>query len=274
MKLRVFGDLHYSTNYKSVEGFHERREAYFNHFFQQLFSQPADYYISIGDLTNTGYIEEFNGVQSFIQKYDQQNKFQFTVGNHDAYGPTKAEISAHMKTDLYRVIVQDNLCMIFLDTVRQQNVMDWSGYMDQEQLSWLEETLAAHSDKTVIIFAHHPIYDTTLFSTDDKNSIIPEIPIMDILNKHLGKAFYICGHVHADSIVQVNNWTFVQIAAVIDQPTIRDIEIDDHHFTIQTTNISEEYRQIGNWLGSNMLFFGMSVEGYQGLENRNISLEF
>lgn len=274
MKFRVFGDLHYSWNYKNHDKFDEKREKFFNHYFQTLFSQEADAYVSIGDLTNTGHPEEFKGVLDLIHKYDQTKAFQFTIGNHDSYIASKEEIQSSVRQDLYRLEDHGKISVIYLDTVRQQHVFDWSGIMNQDQLNWLDEALQARPDQTIIIFAHHPVYNTTILSEGDKNSIIPESPIMDILAKHKKTAFYICGHVHADSIVQIDNWTFVQIAAVLDQANIREIELTDHSFSINTQVIEEDFRQTAAWLGSRMELFVLEDTGYQGEDNRNIEMSF
>lgn len=274
MKFRVFGDLHYSVNYKEITEFNGIRDRYYDYFIAHLFSKPADYYVSIGDLTNTGNPAEYTGIHTIIRKYDHHDKFLFTVGNHDMYIPTKAQVSEFFSTPLNRYFVQDDICVIFIDTTRQQHTFDWSGYIDESQLTWLDQVLTENAEKTVIIFAHHPIYNTTMFSNQDKASIVKEVPIREVLNKHTRKAFYICGHVHADSIVHEDNWTFVQIAAILDQPIVREIEITNNYFSIVTDGIGEEYRQLGSWLGSRMNHFLLADRGYQGDSNRHISIEF
>lgn len=274
MKFRVFGDLHYSVNYQEVAEFNGIRDRFYDYFMGHLFSQPADYYVSIGDLTNTGHPNEYAGIKSIIRKYDHHDQFQFTVGNHDMYIPTKVWVEDFFATPLNRYFVQDDICVIFIDTTRQQHTFDWSGYMDERQLAWLDQVLMENADKTIIIFAHHPVYNTTMFSTDDKASIVAEVPIREILNKHKRKAFYICGHVHADSIVHENNWTYVQIAAVLDQPVVRNIEITDHALTITSESIGEDFRQLGSWLGCRMNHFRLVERGYQGDSNRHMSIEF
>lgn len=274
MKFRVFGDLHYSKNYQQIDQFETVRNQYFEQFFKQLFSKPADHYISIGDLTNTGHPEEVTGVTTVIRKYDQHNQFQLTVGNHDMYIPTKEHLETFFSTKLYRYFVEDELCVIFLDTTRQQHTFDWSGYMDQAQLDWLSQVLSENEDKTIIIFAHHPVYNTTMFSNQEKASVVPEVPLHDVLKKHTKKAFFICGHVHADSIVHQDNWTFVQIAAVLDQPFVREIELTSNSFTITTDGLGEDIRQVGSWLGCRMNHFKLADRGFQGDSNRHIHLEF
>lgn len=274
MKFRTFGDLHYSMNYQEFLEFDGIRDQYYDIFIKQLFSKPANYYVSIGDLTNTGHPEEYTGIQNIIRKYDHHDQFQFTVGNHDMYIPTKEDVSEFFSTSLNRYFVEDDICIIFIDTARQQHTFDWSGFMDNQQLSWLDQVLTENADKTVIIFAHHPVYNTTMFSTKDKASIVSDVPIREILNKHKNKGFYVCGHVHADSIVHEDNWTFVQIAAILDQPVVREIDISSNHFSIVSDGIKEEYRQLGSWLGCRMNHFRLANCGFQGDNNRHISMEF
>lgn len=274
MKFNVFGDLHYSENYLSLQDFSAKREAYFEEFIRTFFDHEADYYVSIGDLTNFGSHMEFAGIYALINKYRKDQPFIHTIGNHDMYSQTRESIRELIQQDNYFAISDDQYAIIVLDTNRERSINDWSGIIDDTQLLWLDQKLQENADKSVIVFAHHPVYDTTLCSTDEKASIIPEIPVDQILAKHKKHALYVCGHNHADSIVQKDNWTFAQIAAVLDQPSIRKIEITPNKLSIKSVSFNESFRQKGAWIGARMNHFNLCDRGWQGLTNREIEINF
>lgn len=274
MKFSVFGDLHFSKNYQEVDNFEAFRDQYYRHFMDVLFQQAADYYISIGDLTNSGHPEELRDIYALISEFDSQGKFLHVPGNHDNYASSKEDLKSALHNDLYFTIDAGEFCLIFLDTNRDQVPEDWSGTLDDEQFNWFKSVMADNQDKTIVIFAHHPVYGTTNHSTDNKASIVPEIPIKDVLDQHPGKGFFINGHVHVDSIVEMGNWHYIQIAAILDQPSVRNIEITSDSFSIESVDIEEEYRQIGSFLGCRMNYFKLSPYGYQGQENRNFHINY
>ncbi|WP_124059469.1 metallophosphoesterase family protein [Vaginisenegalia massiliensis] len=274
MKFRMFGDLHYSENYLEVMDFDLKREAYFDHFMAQLFSRPADHYVSIGDLTNLGTMMEFMAIHRIIERHLGTASFFQVLGNHDLYTQTRLALQPQIKQDFYFSFVQDGVCVIGLDTNREKSLLDWSGYVDTDQLSWLSQQLTEHQDKVILIFAHHPLYDTTLYSTADKKAVVPECPLAEVLASHKGPGVYVCGHTHADSIVERDNWTYIQLADVMNQPCIRDLEIDSQGVRISGQMMDDFFRQQGLWLGSRMRHFAITDRGYQGEENRQYQRQF
>lgn len=274
MRLRLFGDLHYSKNYLQLADFEAKRDIYFAKFFEKLFEVEADYYISLGDLTNTGDLCEWQGVYDLLRKHQAVDHFLLTVGNHDAYSLTKAQLEEFLAQPLYRAIEVDDYLLIFLDTSREKDFFDWSGYLDQDQLTWLENLLNNHRDKHLIVFGHHPLYNTTLFSNTEKASVVPQVGLKEILDQHLKPSLYLCGHVHADSIVHEGQWTYIQLAAVLDQPCVRELEISDGQVSISSYNLDETDRQKGTWLGANMAYFNLVDRGFQGLHNRDLEFDW
>ena len=113
-------------------------------------------------------------------------------------------------------IETDEAYLLFLETAREQEDPDnWGGWISKEQLVWLEKEIEKSGDKLLLIFAHHPVYDTTFRSNFSMLSIEPKIDVWSVLRKKKGKGIYVNGHNHVDSIVGSENWTFIQIAAVI-----------------------------------------------------------
>lgn len=270
MKLTLFGDLHYSYNYKEVDQFEEIREHFFDYFVKFIFEEESDYYISLGDLTNTGLEFEHAGIMQLINQYDSEDKFKLVLGNHDMYSLTKEEVSKHMKHPTYFSIIEENVCLVFLDSAREKDVDNYGGNIDEAQFAWLEETLAKNEDKTIVIFVHHPIYKTTHLS-DVKMAFIEQSDrLWELLKQHPNKGYYLNGHKHADSIVEHDNWTFIQVSAVLDQPAKREIYIDDKKFEMKVIEVDKEHEQLGHWLASKMNYFRLVPYGYRGEKNRNL----
>ncbi|MBG9981143.1 metallophosphoesterase [Facklamia sp. DSM 111018] len=274
MKFSVIGDLHYSNNLLNVEEFEEIREFYFYHFMKWFFEDDADLFFSIGDLTNTGHPDEVTGIYKIIEDVREGKEFIHVWGNHDLYTQKKEEFQGQTQTKPYFSFAHEGIAFIVLDSTREQNMADWSGYLDDLQLTWLAGELKRYEEMTVVIFCHHPVYDTTMFSTQDKASIVEEVPIRDLIFQHKKEAFFINGHTHNDSITKIQNWNFIQIADVMDQPTVRHFDLTDGSMKITSSTLDEKYRQYGTWLGSRMQYFQLLYRGYQGLENRETIINF
>lgn len=248
-----------------------------------LFDKPADYYISIGDITNTGREDEFHGILNIIQQFPQHDLFKMVIGNHDLYDMNMDVVEKLIPTPLNYHIVHEDVCLIFLNTSinvdeaahnERELLLEHGGQLNEEQLVWLDKLVTEHHDKKIIIFAHHPLYDTTYLSTK-LYAYVRETPqVLEILEKHKQPSFYINGHKHADSIVQRKNWTFIQVADVINQPTVRDLEITDSYFKMTYRELDPYYAQIGRFLGTRMYVYNLNHYAYQGESMRNITIQF
>ncbi len=129
--------------------------------------------------------------------------------------------------------------IVFLDTAKEMDVNDWGGWVDDEQLQWFEEMVKASGTKPLLVFGHHPVYQTTARSERDKGSIHPDIEMWRVLRQKKGTGIYFNGHTHVDSIVEQNNWTFIQLSACLDQHGFRIVEIADKEIRISAVDIDE-----------------------------------
>lgn len=249
-----------------------------------LFENPADYYISIGDLTNTGREDEFRGIFNIMKQFPQYDLFKMVIGNHDLYDMNMDVVEKIIPTPLNYYIVEEDTCLIFLNTSINDTeasygarvlMLEHGGQLSKEQLDWLDNLVTLHHDKKLVIFAHHPLYDTTYLSTKIYAYVRETEQVLNILEKHQLPSFYINGHKHADSIVQKNNWTFIQIADVINQPTVRDIEITDKHFNLTYRELDPYYAQIGRFIGTKMHdVYHLNHYAYQGESERHLTIPF
>lgn len=277
MKITVMGDLHYvqDKSYKDgrllSEKFTEARDLFFNQYLKNFFAVDSDYYVSIGDLTNMGTTEELTGVYEKINSYDKH--FIHTLGNHDLYSQTREDVLSLIKQSVNYSIDLEQVKLIFWETARVMDREVYSGYVTGEQLEWLERELKEAGEKTVILFGHHPIYDTT-FRSNYKNLFIEsEIEIFSILKKKKGNGIYVCGHNHYDSIVQKENWAFVQIAAALDAPNARIFNITEDKVTISDQIILDDtYGEKALYLAQQMDHFNPIWDGKGTTKNRNAVL--
>lgn len=276
MKIAVMGDLHYvqQTQYHTGEAhtpaFIEARDRFFERYINGFFDVAADYYVSVGDLTNFGTADELSEVYQLIRKHDKT--FIHTLGNHDLYTMTRQAVCEQVQQHTNYSIDTPEATLIFWETAREMDEEIYGGTVTAQQLAWLEEELLASGDKTVFVFGHHPIYDTTHHSNYENLSIDPSIDVASVLRKkEYGQAFYICGHTHYDSIVQHENWTYVQIAAVLDVPAMRVINVQQGNVTVTAqTVLTAEYQHDAAIIAEQMDFFEGRLDGAGTTLTRNI----
>lgn len=239
LKLALIGDLHFPFVEEPSEQFIEARKRFFDGFLQQFLSVEADWHISLGDLTNLGRQDELEYVFGLI-KQSSKRSFCHVLGNHDTYSMPKKEILAITGQPRYQAIDREEAVLLFLDTTKEMDYEIWGGEMETEQLEWLEEQILRSGSKPVLVFAHHPVYNTTSRSRLENLSIDPAIDVFSILQKKEGLGFYFCGHNHVHSIVQQEQWHFIQTAACLDQPGFRLVEVDEQGINIKMIDVDDE----------------------------------
>ncbi|WP_179151862.1 metallophosphoesterase family protein [Oceanobacillus senegalensis] len=267
MKIAFIGDLHYPSMISKDEEVKEARDEFYTKFLQSFFEIKADYYVSIGDLTNFGREDELREVYEIISKYDKP--FIHSFGNHDLYGIPREEVINISNMEQNISIENDHVHIISLETARDHNHEDHSGYLSKEQLDWLEHEILRSEDKLIVIFAHHPVYDTTTHSNYPYLSIVPDVPILDILRKKKGTGIYVNGHNHRDSIETMDNWTFVQAGAVLDDQSVRVLDISENDVFIQSIDVGNpELSGLAQIIGSNINHFQLNPQGIGTTPNR------
>lgn len=237
MKIAVIGDLHYPTLKDGCAFIEKNRRVFYETFLERFFSVPADLYVSIGDLTNYGRQDELEEVYAIIRKH--QKPFKHVLGNHDLYAMPRSSVLSISQQERFHTISTDSVVLTFLDTAREQDYEDWGGTMDATQQYWLEAVVEETQHRPLVVFGHHPVFSTTLHSDREMRCIHPEVPIWDILNKKRGAGLYINGHNHANSLAVRNDWTFLQLAAVLDEQAVRMIEITDSFIAIDSVVIGD-----------------------------------
>jgi Icc protein len=237
MKLVLMGDLHYHEVDETIPGWLEARTAFYQTLLGRFLDLDADFHISLGDLTNFGSSIELQEVYEFLRRKDRT--FIHVLGNHDLYTQTKKEVLGITGGQPYHAIVTDKAMLVFLNTAKEMDLNDWGGWIDEDQLEWLEQMVKASGTKPLLVFGHHPVYKTTKRSEMDKGSIHPSIDMWRILNQKEGTGIYFNGHTHVDSIAEQNNWVFVQLSACLDQHGFRIVEIAGEDIRITAVDVTE-----------------------------------
>jgi hypothetical protein len=67
---------------------------------------------------------------------------------------------------------------------------DWGGWVDKEQLQWFGGVVKASGTKPMLVFAHHPVHNTTKRSEREKGSIHASIDMWSILEQKEGVGIY------------------------------------------------------------------------------------
>lgn len=264
MKLVLMGDFHYPAlkELEKESKVIEIRDLYYKRVIEEFLNIEGDYHISLGDLTNYGEKEEFKYVCNSL-KTNKAN-FIHVIGNHDSYMSSKDEITKATGQKRYFSEEKEDMKLIFIDSTLETNYDSWIGDIDKEQLNWLEEEIKAADGKLVMIFSHHPVYNTTALSTE-KNLYIRQIDEVNrILSTHKGKGIFFCGHNHKNSIVEKDNWIYVQTGAVLDLNAFRVVEIDKEKVNfkykeLENITIRESSKIIGN--NMNHFFLKEDAEG-------------
>lgn len=237
MRLVLMGDLHYHEIDETIPGWLEARNDFYRTFLERFLELEADAHISLGDLTNYGASAELLEVYEIIRQHDRT--FYHALGNHDLYAQTRMEVLHITGQARYHAVVTDRAVLAFLDTAKEMDFEDWGGWVDAEQLQWFEEVVKASGTKPLLVFAHHPVYNTTTHSDKEKGSIHPSIDMWNILNQKEGVGIYFNGHTHVDSIVKQNNWTFVQLSACLDQHGLRIVDLEQEEIRISAIDITD-----------------------------------
>jgi 3',5'-cyclic-AMP phosphodiesterase len=267
LRIAFIGDLHYPSMVGKNNEVKEARNEFYTRFLHSFFETKADYYVSLGDLTNFGKEDELQEVYGIIQNYDKP--FIHTLGNHDLYGILREDVLKISNSEQNISIETDQVILISLETARDHNHEDHSGYLSNDQLEWLEDVIVKSEEKLVVIFAHHPVYNTTANSNFPYLSIVPEVPILNVLRKKKGNGIYVNGHNHKDSIETIDNWTFVQANAVLDDQSVRLLEIDENEISIRSIHVGNpELEGLAQVIGSNINHFQLNPLGVGTTPNR------
>ncbi|MCB1013818.1 MAG: metallophosphoesterase [Acidimicrobiales bacterium] len=145
-----------------------------------------------GDLTNVGSREEYD---RFLEVYGGAfgDRLHHVRGNHDAYRGEDFAADAPFLVEL------PGVALAVLDTTLPLRT---PGGLSDEQLEWLGD-VAADSDRPVMVFGHHHVWDPTSgVRPDDYFGINPDDSerLIDVVAAHPSIVAYSAGHTHRNRV--------------------------------------------------------------------------
>lgn len=175
----------------------------------------------VGDITDHGYIEQWDVFADAVSKYDFTDNKLIVVGNHDTWGPNREDFSNPVdgvKTTFIhynKQIADRDITEMYYSTVINgyyfialgSEYDDTCAYLSDAQLSWFaaEMAKAAATGLPIFVFLHQPINGThglplnwELNKDDppDEGGIGDQSDgVLAILKKY-DNVFYISGHIH------------------------------------------------------------------------------
>ena len=247
MRVALLGDLHYARFTDPINA--TLREEFFDRLFTSVKHQQPDVVVAIGDTTDHGYPDEFEGLHACARR----NAVPFITvnGNHDVLELTKQAISRytgnrfpyfalyfHPVIGASDVTNREAARFLVLDTPKERQPKDHGGLVGPEQLAWLENQVVESNDQPLFVFGHHPLAWATRWAALPMLSIDNSAQVRQIFNrKRQGAAFYFCGHNHANSIQQRHNWNFIQTAAPLRTGDFRVFDFTPGQVSLQTVPI-------------------------------------
>ncbi|MEQ3552465.1 DUF4073 domain-containing protein [Pseudonocardia nematodicida] len=178
---------------------------------------PADALVVVGDLVQTGAVEEYEAFRDVLDGGPTPDRTLFAIGNHEYMTGEPAEVltdrfleytgmpAPYSRTDVgdVPVIVLGSL------TAPDDEVLARLG---PEQLDWFDRELdrAAAGPGPVLVFAHHPLPDTVsntgVARGNDRRAQYPpeeQDRLLQILGEHPDAVLF-TGHTHRD--LRYDDW--------------------------------------------------------------------
>ncbi len=176
----------------------------------------------VGDITDHGYIDQWNVFTDALSKYDIADNKLVVVGNHDTWGPNREEfdnpedgvqvtfskynrlIAGRDVSTMYYSEVINGCYFIALGSEKDNT----DAYLSPTQLQWFsgEMAKAAETGLPIFVFMHQPInkthglpynWELQKDDPDDKGGIGDESDAVVEILKQYDNVFYISGHIHA-----------------------------------------------------------------------------
>lgn len=241
MKVAVMGDLHYPLLSGAEPDLKRARDSYFATVLRRFLRIDAAVHANVGDLVQDGVIEEYEQVYGLIRENGHSRQFFSVFGNHDTRQARKADIAALRGHERYGSLDAGPARLLFLDGATEGDVRENRGLLDDGQIEWLKEQVATAGDKTLLVFCHYPVPETTIRSIPEHS--VWGFDLHAVLRQHRGIGIYLNGHVHYNSIVKQDNWHFVQTTCVYDWPAFRTIEIGAEEIVIDYVPLDDERLQ-------------------------------
>lgn len=181
------------------------RQEYLSEFIRIANTLKYPWYLALGN-HDIGVMSYFNK-NNYFETIKIYNRFINTDKSYYSFSPKKG----------YLIVVMDPVI---------DNRITSNGYVDRQQLNWLESQLQSNKQSRVIIVQHHPIIEPFESSSHKiKNSD----EYLSLIKKYSNVIAVLSGHYHATKIIPSGNIVFISTPALVQFPNaFRLITINDY----------------------------------------------
>jgi Icc protein len=228
-------DIHVQPELGAPEGFRQCLRAV------NRLATPADFVLTGGDLIFDALDVGMDRIREQWKVFDECSKelalpVHHTIGNHDVVGwsarslvkPTDQDYGKKLFAErfglerTYRSFDHKGWHFIILDSIGQdKETLDYEGWIDDAQLAWLKQDLAATGRaKPIVMVTHIPFYTTwhqVLKGPDhrlDGKAIVRNLHTFRKLFDDYNLQLVLSGHGHVVERIEIGKVTYLQGGAV------------------------------------------------------------
>lgn len=167
-----------------------------------------------GDVTTVGTSEEYAAFEACYRP-TFGSRLYVTRGNHD-----NRETFSAFATPPYQAITVPGAIVVLLDTSRPG---EGAGYLDVEQLDWLDE-LAAGAGRPVLVFGHHPCFEPGAedwMGAGSHMAVKDSQALVEVVARRSAIVGYLSGHTHRNRVrrfAATGDVPFAEVGSVKDFP--------------------------------------------------------
>ncbi|QOJ78736.1 metallophosphoesterase [Infirmifilum lucidum] len=163
---------------------------------------PVDVVVITGD--DVEYGDDTRSLETLSSLLDYLRKPTFIIpGNHDYFGAAEESFEKYFygryigPAYWYRAF--GDYLIIGLDSGLE-------GFLDSQQLDWLESVLSRYAGKTTVVFIHHPLFSSSgvISSTSYDVASDPSSRLLYLLDKY-NACLVLAGHIHRDTVAIYKN---------------------------------------------------------------------
>jgi 3',5'-cyclic-AMP phosphodiesterase len=158
------------------------------------FDPAPDFVVISGDLADTPTSEEYHYLRQLLAPL--KLPFAGIPGNHDSRELMRAAFPsasyAFASGALNQRIEVAGIDLLLLDSSVHRKP---HGELDRPTLQWLDETLAASTDRPALLFLHHPPFKAGIWHMDRQN-LLNAGDLAPIVRRHSRVQLIATGHIH------------------------------------------------------------------------------
>lgn len=254
----VFGlatDSHYADREPAGTRFYRQSLAKMDEFVEVMNREKVDFVVHLGDFKdedpNQREEDTLRYLKALEERYGQFKGPRYhCIGNHDVDSIRKEQFLANIentgisKTKSYYSFDRQNIHFVVIDANyhkdgRDQFYKEGANWQDpnipQVELDWLEVDLA-NTDKSVIIFCHHPLY---VYPHEENHYYVNNYRAVQEIMEASGKVRAVFqGHVHHEHYAEVNGIHYITQLGMVDYEGIENnsfamVELSENGIKIQ-----------------------------------------